>query len=531
MKLATHKRSIRTFTLYSLLLLIAILCFGPFIVLIVKGFSLDEQAQQVWLFIRAHLLTRFFLNTLFLLVGVGLGASILGSSLAFLITLTSIPYRRLLHFLLILPISLPLYLLSYIYIGAFEYSGALPTFFRDLGLPWSFSAVKHPIFMIFIFTLGLYPYVYLLTRNALLKMGPQMIKSSRSLGLSPWMTLRLIILPFCKPWIAAGTSLAVMEALADFGGVSLFQFETLTTAIYTAWFGLYSLETAARLSCVLIFIALLLYGMENFLSRGTRYSSTGKSWNPSPLFVFQRWQKIVTLCFISLVIFFAVGFPALQLIAWLPTGLKIEPIQLYIVLTSQTFLIGLIASLFTFFLALTLGLIKRHSHGLISAFLLQISLLGYAMPGTLIAVAVYLYMQYFGVTIGSSVMVLTIGLAIRFLVVGFRPLDTGLRSIPPSLTQASNNLGASTLTTYKKIILPLMKPGMIASLSLLFIEVVKEMPITLMLKPFGFSTLSVRLFELTAEGEWERASISGILILIVGLLGPLFLYRLEENHD
>lgn len=531
MKLVTHNHFVRSIFYQGLLVLIALVCFGPFLVLMIKGMSLDQQAQQVWNFVRSELLIRFFLNSVWLIMGVGICTSMLGCLLAFLTTLTSLPFKRLLHFLLILPISLPLYLLAYIYIGAFEFSGALPTFLRELGLMLPSNLIKNPISMILIFTLGLYPYVYLLTRNALLKMGPRMIQTSKSLGLGPVMTLRLIILPFCRPWIAAGTSLAMMEALADFGGVSLFQFETLTTAIYTSWFGLFSLETAARLSCFLIFLALFLYGLESSLSKGTRYSSSGKSWMPEPLFVLNTGQKVVALSFVFTVIFLALLFPTLQLLVWLPVGLRIEPIDIYLVLTTQTFMIGLIASLFTFFLALSLSLIKRHCSDRISAILLQLSLLGYAMPGTLIAVAVYLYMQYFNISVGSSLIVLTVGLGIRFLVVGFRPIDTGLRSIPVTLIRASQNLGASTLSTYKRIVLPLLKPGMIASLSLLFIEIVKEMPITLMLKPFGFSTLSVRLFELTAEGEWERASLSGLLILIVGLLGPLFLFRLEVRHE
>lgn len=513
---------------WLLLVGLGLLCFGPFVLLFQKGLTLPEADQANWQFIRQSLLPGLIGNTVALILASGIGSAFLGTLSATLVTLTNLPGRRWFNFLFILPISFPLYLISYIYVGAFEYSGTIPTWGRAIGLPFS-PSIKNFWGLSFVFTLALSPYVYLLARSAFLKMGPKMLMASRSLGLSPRQTYFKVVLPYALPWIFAGASLAMMEALADFGGVSLFQYNTFTTAIYTSWFSLFSLSSAARLSCFLIVFALVLYSVESMIVARGRHTSLGSSPLTGPLFSFSRKGQFLLFSLAMLIVFSGVLFPALQLLLWLPVGLKKESLMLTLNLSGQTILLALLASTFTLSLGLALIYIKKVIPSRLSSALTNLSLLGYALPGTLIAVAVFLFFQFFHLSLGQSFLLLLTGLAIRFLTISYRPLLAGLRGIHPNYERAARNLGCSSAQTLKHITLPLLAPSVLVSFMLLFIEVIKEMPITLMLRPFGFSTLSTRLFELTAEGEWERASLSGLGIFLIGLLGPWLLSRLGDR--
>lgn len=531
--LATVKRRLTSKHLAWIIIgLIALLNFGPFIMLLKEGLNLNDYDQITWNFFRRSQLTTLLLNTFSLIIATGLTSAFLGTLLASLVSLTDLPGKKIFNYLFLLPISLPLYLLSYVYVGAFEFSGPFPTFFREvLGLPLDqWLNIKSFFGLVFVFTLGLYPYVYLLSRSAFLKMGHKMSMSAQALGMNNKDTFFKILLPYAKPWIFSGTLLAMMEALADFGGVTLFHYDTLTTAIYTAWIGMYSLATAARLSLFLILIALLLYTVEGTLSKRARHTTMGTSGPLKPLFRLTLPWKIFGVSFSVLIVFLAVLLPFLILINWLPIGIAQEGLTLYGPLIYQTVKIAILACLFTVTVAcLLLYTQQLHPYSRSVKALTNLSLLGYALPGTLIAVAVVLFFQNFGLALGSSLFFLIMALGIRFLTVGHRPLFAGIKSINPNLTKASRIQGAGPRKTFFKVSLPLLGPSILASLMLLFIEIVKEMPITLMLRPFGLSTLSTRLFELTTEGEWERASISGIMILFLGLIGPYLLNKLGDR--
>jgi iron(III) transport system permease protein len=516
---------------WVLLLFIASLSFGPFVILLKSSLHLAPHDEQAWLFILNNQLTQLFFQTLIMITLTGMTAGVLGVALASLVTLTDLPFKKVFNYLFLLPISFPLYLLSYIYVGGLEYAGAVPSFFRNFGIPFDqWITIKSLPGLVFVFSLGLYPYVYLLTRSSLLKMGEKMILAARSQGLSNRATYFKVILPYAYPWIFSGMLLAMMEALADFGGVTLFHYETLTTSIYTTWLSLYSLPTAARLSGLLIFIALVLYAMEARAGARARHTTLGGKPIQRPFITLKTKQKGLALFFACLVVFLSVGFPLIQLLLWLPMGLALENASQYIILVAKTVTLALSATSFTLLLALALLFAQRALSGARFLNLLSsLCLLGYALPGTLIAVAVVLFFQFFGVSLGVTSLFLILGLGIRFLTVGHRPLFSGMKAIHPNILKASQNLGAGTLSTFKRITLPLLAPSILASVMLLFIEIIKEMPITLMLRPFGLSTLATRLFELTTEGEWERASLAGLTILLLGLIGPYLLSRLGDR--
>lgn len=522
----------------SLLGLISLICFGPILFLI--WISLDIPADQAhhWEFLSKSLVPTLLKNTFTLITLLSLTTSLLGVLLAYLIIFTNLPGKKVFDYLFIIPISLPLYLLAFIYVGMFEYSSPLMTGFREFGIPLNeWIRMRSTAGVVFVFTLALYPYVYLLAKSAFLRSGDKMGMVARSLGLTPTQTFLRVILPYSAPWILTGTSLAVMEALADFGGVSVFNFDTFTTAIYSAWVGLFSISSAARLSCFLILFALLLYLGELKFSQKTRFTSMGKSLKHSQFHRLSTTSKILSLTLAIAVVFFSLILPTLQLLVWFSQYFSREWSSSYWILLYQTFLTSLIAAFITALISLLIISLRKLRSGKLTDGLTIIAMLGYAMPGSLIAVAVYVSLQ--GVLQGTNIswlgqgsfLFLMMGYMIRYLSVSYRTQQNSYKSIPPQYDLVAKSLGSSFMRTQRKIFLPLLTPAFLTSFILLFLEILKEMPMTLMLRPLGFNTLTVKIYNLTAEGEWERASIAGLFILVSGMIGSYVLLKFGQRQN
>ena len=516
----------------------ALLSFGPIIILVLKSFDLPLEDVETWNFVAQDMVPGLLWNTLKLVLGVGFFTTVLGVGLASLTVYTNLPFKKVFDFLFIIPISFPLYVLAFIYVGMLEYSGFVPTFLREnnLGYLSNFMQIKSSWGVIFVFTLGLYPYVYLLAKNAFLHCGQRMIQASRSLGTNPRQTFFKVIIPYSLPWILTGTSLAVMEALADFGGVSVFNYDTFTTAIYVSWTGLFSVASAARLSCFLILFALLLYFFEYRLNLKAKHVTVLKRAANKPLRIFTWRGKALTLLLSLSVVMLTIVIPLTQLLAWLWSELLVEWSSQYLDLIKNTFFLGLISAFITATLAFLMVVFKNRDHHPLSQIFVMTSLLGYALPGSIIAVAVFLYFRYAQDLMSpvaalsfSPVVLLIIGYMIRYLSVSYRAQNNALKAIHPNYEKAAKTLGAGPTRILKEITFPLMSPAFFSSMALLFIEVIKEMPMTLMLRPFGMNTLAVKIYELTSEGEWERASVAATFILLIGVLGTFFIGKI--GHD
>lgn len=500
-----------------------------------------QPESEVWKHLAETLLADLIINTLVLLAGVAAGVLLLGVGLAWLVVMVEFPGRRFFEWALILPLAVPAYVLAFVAVGVLDFSGPvqqlLRTVFAELG--W-FPQIRSTGGVIAVMILVLYPYVYMLARTAFLTQGHKTVEAARMLGLNAWQSFFRVSLPMARPAIVAGTSLALMETLADFGAVSVFNYDTFTTAIYKAWFGLFNLQAASQLaSLLLVFVAVALL-LEQQLRSRARFDELAvarqqMAIRPGPL----RAWLVTGLCLLVFVLAFALPF--LQLLSWSWQSLAVELDARYIDLLLHTLLLGLMASLVAVVAAMLLGLANHNRRNPLARTSQRIATMGYALPGSVLAVGIMfsvtgmdnllnalqrmLGMQAAGPLLGGTVMVLIIAYMVRFLAVAHGPVDSGLQRIRPGLLDASRSLGCAAGCALWRVYLPLLRPGLLTAALMVLVDVMKEMPITLLLRPYGWDTLAVRIYEMTSEGEWERAALPALTLILLGLLPVILIVR------
>jgi len=522
---------------YPIAFAVALLVLLPLSVLM---FSWHEVDQQIWAHLWQTQLPRLLGNTLVLVLGVGVGVTLLGVSLAWLTSLCEFPGRRWLDWALMLPFAIPAYVLAFVFVGLLDFAGPLQTLLREwFGSDVRFPRVRSTGGVIIVLVLVFYPYVYLLARNAFLAQGKGLMEAARVLGLSPWRAFWRVALPMARPAIGAGLALAIMETLADFGAVSVFNFDTFTTAIYKTWYSFYSLTSATQLaSLLLLAVMLVLYGERRARGavRPVNERPRGKA-----LYHLKGGQALAASAWCGLV--FACGFviPVLQLIVWFWQRGRFDLDERYSALILHTLYLGAMAALITVSVALLLAFARRMAPTRLMRSTVGVANLGYALPGSMLAVAIMLAFSYLDrelvIPLSSwlggagkpillgSLSALLLAYMIRFMAVAYGPLENSLARIRPSLPEASRSLGVGGVGLFFKVYLPLLVPGALSAALLVFVDVLKEMPATLLMRPFGWDTLSVRVFEMTSEGEWARAALPALTLVLVGLLPVILLIR------
>ncbi len=518
------------------LFFVALVCL-PISVLLLSWHSVDTQ---IWSHLWETQMTRLLSNTAILLAGVGVGVTFIGVSLAWLTSLCEFPGRRWLDWALMLPFAIPAYVLAFVFVGLLDFSGPVQTLLREwFGSGLRLPSVRSTAGVIIVFILVFYPYVYLLARTAFLAQGKGFMEAARVLGLSPWQAFWRVALPVARPAIGAGVALALMEALADFGAVSVFNFDTFTTAIYKTWYGFFSLSSATQLaSLLLLFVAVLLFAEQR--ARGAIRPSNERP-RGKALYKLRGWKAFLATTWCCLVFLCAFVIPILQLLTWFWQRGRFDLDERYTALITHTLYLGLMAAAITVTAALLLAFAKRMTPTKRMHALVGFANLGYALPGSVLAVAIMLAFSYldehaviplslsFGgagkpILLGS-LSALLLAYMIRFMAVAYGPLEGALARIKPSLPEASRSLGISGLSLFRRVYLPLLLPGCLSAALLVFVDVLKEMPATLLMRPFGWDTLAVRIFEMTSEGEWARASLPALTLVLVGLLPVVLLIR------
>lgn len=506
--------------------------------LFVVGLSWLDVDASIWL----HLLdTNFFEivnNTLVLVAGVAVGVFVIGVSLAWLTSMYEFPGRKVFDFALMLPLAIPTYVLAFVFVGIFDYTGPVQGLLRDLfGRGHWFPNVRGTLGVVTVMTLVLYPYVYMLAKSAFQAQGRGVMEAARVLGKGPWGSFFSVALPMARPAIAAGMALALMETLADFGAVSIFNYDTFTSAIYKAWYGFFNIATAAQLASILLLFALSALLLEGRSRKGRKIIQQHRVQNRIPLRGVNAWLSSVW-CLVILVIAFIV--PVCQLIVW---GIEISAEELnsrYWALLGYSMLLALSAAMITLLTAFLLAYFSRVYSEVWIKGLTRVATLGYALPGSVLAVGIMISFTlidntstFINESIGWTVLPLLVGSVValllaylvRFMAVAFGPIDTSLERIKPSIPEAGKSLGESSLGVLWRIILPMLTPGLLTAGLLVFVDVMKEMPATLLLRPFGWDTFAVRIFELTSEGEWQRAAIPGLSLVLIGLLPVMILMK------
>lgn len=502
--------------------------------------SLAHPAWAVWAHLWRTQLPELLVNTVALVTAVGLGVLVLGTTLAWLVVTCEFPGRRVFEWALILPLALPAYVIGFVFLGLFEYAGPVQTALRgwlgpgarlpDLRAGWGVALVM---------TLVYYPYVYTLARAALAEQAPEYLESARGLGRSRTAVLFRVTLPLARPALAAGTALACMEALADFGTVATFSVRTLTEAIYRVWHGMFDRAAATQLAAILLGLAGLVLALER-LSRGrARFTHARRPARPPARLALGgvRALAATALCLGTLTLAF--GLPVGQLAFWAveAAGHGDVPEGFGRALVQSLALAGVAALVVTAVAALLAYALRRQPTPLVAG-AARLAGLGYALPGAVIAVGVLLPLAWLdralatglawltgaapGLLLTGSVTGLLFAYLVRFLAVGGQSVEASLARIPRSLDEAARSLGARGLRTIRAIHFPLARRGLAVALTLVFVDVMKELPATLLLRPFGLETLAVAVWQRTAESLWVEAAVPALALVLAGL-GPVVL--------
>lgn len=531
MRANTSKRSMIA---KSVLGLISLFMLIPIIIVMRSWF---EPMADIWSHLLSYVLPGVLKNTALILALVTVIAGGLGTYLAWLTSMYRFTGQKFFVWALMLPFAIPAYVLAFVSMGLFDYSGILQTQLRELGISWSVTHIRSVWGAGVILSLVFYPYVYLLARQAFLSQGKRALEAGQMLGLTKRRSFFKVALPQAMPWIIGGLLLTWMETLADFGAVAVFNLDTFTTAIYKAWFGFFSLTTAAQLAALLIITVFIILSLERYWQKKRSYlPSAGKREREK----LRGFRNLWAFFFCGLVFIISFGLPMAQLVVWVVDNYKIDLDSRYWDFVFNTVLIAGSTSAAIAFIALVMAWLLRQFPSRSNQLLVSLANLGYAVPGTVLAVGVFIPIAWLDNTliasnittsqvISGSVIVMLLALATRFLTVGFQPIDRQLNRLTPNQEQAAQLLTTNRWQRWRQVYLPVISPGVFTALIMVFVEVTKEMPITLMTRRQGWDTLAVRVFEMTSEGMYERAALPSLTIVLVGLIPVILLIRQSDK--
>ncbi|GGE80431.1 iron ABC transporter permease [Massilia psychrophila] len=513
--------------------------------LTVAASLLPGAGSQTWAHLADTVLPSYIASTLYLCVGVGVGTVTIGAAAAWLVTMHDFPGRRMFEWSLVLPLAVPTYVMAYTYTDLLQFVGPVQSWLRTTfalapGSYW-FPDIRTLGGAVVVFTLVLYPYVYLLARSAFLERATGMLDVGRSLGLGPWRRFFRIALPLARPAIAAGAALALMETLADYGAVSYFGVQTFTTGIYRAWFSLGDRQAASQLAAALLgFVGLLLLlehasrGRARFDVSGSRHAGHLGTRLTGP-----RAAGAILVCSVPLCGGFLV--PAGVLLHMAITSGDAQFGERFIELSRNSFVLAATAAILAVAIAVLLAYAARTARGGLTRHVNRLVGLGYALSGTVIAVGVLLPVTRVDIWLASAIMdmtgrnpglLLTGGIAalvyaylVRFLAVSLHTVEANLGKITMSMDDAARSLGHGAATTLWRVHLPMLRGSLLTAGLLVFVEVMKELPATLVMRPFNFDTLATQAYTLASDERLTEASTAALAIVAVGVLPLIFLTR------
>ena len=504
---------------------------------------LVQADGALWQHLLDTVLNDYLINSLLLLLGVGTGVILLGVPTAWLTSMCSFPGRRWLSWALLLPLAMPAYIIAYTYSGLLDFAGPVQTWIRDLtglsyGAYWFFE-IRSLGGAIIMMSLVLYPYVYLLARAAFLEQSVSSIEVGCSLGYSRWQALWKLALPMARPAIIAGLSLALMETLADYGTVQYYGVSTFTTGIFRTFYGYGDTAAAAQLAASLLAFVILLVLLERYSRRRARYHSAAESRARADLIPLSG-SKAIMACVICLSpLMFGFIIPATQLLFW--AVFEAEPLGWdFVGLAWNSFSLAFLAAIIAVILAIILSYAKRTKPIKPVRTVLTMAGFGYALPGTIIAIGVLIPLAWLdhrlidifgslgwdspGLLLSGSLVALLFAYTVRFLAVALGSVQSGLEKIKPSLDHVGRSMGHSPLDILRKIHVPLMRSSILTAVLIVFVDVLKELPATLILRPFNFNTMAVRAYELASDERLVDAAPASIMIVLVGLIPVLMLH-------
>ncbi len=500
-------------------------------------------APDVWRHLSETVLWSYLGNTLVLAVGVGVGTFLIGTSTAWLVTIYDFPGRKIFEWALLVPLAVPAYVIAYTYTDLLDYTGAVQGGLRSV-FGWSsardywFPEIRSLGGAICMFTLVLYPYVYLLARSAFLSQSVGVMEVSRTLGRRRWQAFFAVALPMARPGIVVGVALALMETLNDFGTVDFFAVPTLTLGIFNAWFGMASIEAAAQLAVALLIFAGIVIGVERGARRGRRFQESRGSFKPLPGYPLRGARAAIAVVLCAVPVAFGFGVPAVVLLKYAVLHYSDSLSAAFFTAAWHSISLSGIAAVVAVAVGVFMAYALRLQHGRLLRGFAWIASLGYAVPGAILAVgaivpvawldnAVDSYMrETFGISTGlvlsGTIFAVILGYVVRFLVLSLGAVESGLSKVTRNMDDAARSLGQGPWMMLRRIHIPMLRGSILTAGLLVFVDCMKELPMTLLLRPFNYETLATFVYQFASDELLEECAVGALTIVLVGI-GPVVL--------
>lgn len=511
--------------------------------------NLFVQPNENWYHIKTYLLQDYITNTLMIIGFTGVFTVLVGSGLAWLISAYDFPGRRIFNWALILPLTIPPYIGAYTYNGILNYTGVVQRLLRnvlEVQVNPKWLDIMNIQGAIFIFAVFLFPYVYTVTRAFLTNQSASLIENARLLGKNSLEIFTQVVLPISRGAILGGMTLVIFEVLNDYGVVSYFGVQTFSTAIFKAWFSMGDIDTAVKLSGVLMTIVISVLLLERGLRGRKKYSYTTSKVRPIVRTRLRGlkgfWAFFVSFMFLSL------GFiiPVLQLLVWSTLTYKKVLNIAFLKLLGNSVVVALVAALIILGVAVIIANFSRLQENWVGKLFSKVTLLGYSIPGAVISMGVILFFVDFDrklewfykalnpnsitLVLSSSIVMLIFAYSVRFLAVGYQSIEAGFEKVGKKFFEASRMLGNGVTKTYFRVDLPMIKPAVITAFALTFVDIVKELPLTLILRPYNFNTLATKTYEYATDEMIHEAAIPALLIILVSVASVYLLNKLGEKE-
>jgi iron(III) transport system permease protein len=505
-------------------------------------FKLFDGPGESWMHIVRNLLGEYVSNSFYLMVVCSVMVLIFGVTTSWLVARYEFPFRKQLEWLLILPLAIPSYIVAYAYAGAFDYGGSLELIQRYFGMEFTRIDVMNRFGLAFVLSISLFPYVYVSTRAFFLNQANNLLEASRMLGVGEFRSFFKLVLPLSRPAIIAGMILVLMEVLNDYGAAQYFGVNTFTTGIFRSWFSLEEPETAIYLSAILLLLVFALILFEKWQRRKIYYANETKKNDRIYRKTTSKRKQFLIFCIVITPVLFGFFIPVAQLIYWAVLTYSSVFDYSFILLSIQTFGIAFLTATVTVVLATLLIFAAKWNRIAGIKSISRLGVLGYAIPGAVVAIGVMiptlaldrllmdLIYKITGSTTGfiihGTLFALVYAYAVRFLAVAYNPIESTTLKVSNSIPDASKTLGVGNFRTFFKIEYPLIKTGMLSAFILVFVDVLKELPLTLILKPFQVNTLAVKAFEYASDERVMEAAIPSLFIIFTAAIPVIFLNRL-----
>lgn len=495
--------------------------------------------ENAWIHLLNTVLPTYLQNTLVLMVGVGGLSLSIGTGAAWLIAMYDFPGKKWLSWALLLPFAVPAYVIAYVYTDLLEFAGPLQTSLREL-MGWEtardywFPAIRSMGGAILMMSLVLYPYIYMLARAAFLEQSVSLYRVSRSLGSSPFSFFLRVSLPIARPAIAVGLSLVLMETLNDFGTVDYFAVRTLTAGLYDTWLNMGNLGGAAQIAVLMVLVVVILISLERYSRRKQKQYHSRNSGDPIPatkLYGLPAYMASFA-AFLPVLLGFVIPLSILAGFAW--DNFETSWDDRFISYSLNSFSLAASAALITLTLGVILTYTKRLNPSRKTNTLVSISSLGYAIPGAVLAIGVIIpfaafdnlvdgWMRaYFNISTGlllsGTSFAIIFAYSVRFLAVASGSVESSLSKVTPNMDMAARSLGHTQLQTLFKIHLPIIKRGALTGMLVVFVDCLKELPATLILRPFNFETLATQVYQFASDELIEQSALSALVIVLVGII-------------